>query len=360
MKILLLGGPKFLGRHIIEAVLEDGHELTLFNRGQTFPDLFPQVEKLRGNRDGNLASLQNRSWDAAIPAVTCRASYANPREVLKDAVGHYTFISSLSVYTNFRNAGMDESAPVGRLEDETLEEITGESYGPLKALCEQVVELAFPGRTLQVRAGLIVGPYDPTDRFTYWPVRIAGWRSAGTWAARDSGTADPRATWRWIVRMIVTEQDWGLQCHRSRCSAAHVGPAGDLPGSIRQQRLDNLAAGRVPAGTKSITLERAAPVDPRIRPGRSRILNHRLRKSDWRGIKLPTPPRNRPGDAGLGKHPTRGLELESRLEPGARGRAFTGLARAKRLIDKLENPERNCPGSAHELTCASLLCRVRL
>ncbi len=173
MRILLIGGPKFLGRHIIEAALRRGHKLTLFNRGQTNPELFPEAEKLRGDRDGGLEALRGRRWDAVVD--TCgyvpRVVGASA-QLLAGAAEHYTFISSLSVYANFHSAGMDESAPLGKLADESVEEVTGESYGPLKALCEQAVEGAFPGRALLVRAGLIVGPYDPSDRFTYWPMRV--------------------------------------------------------------------------------------------------------------------------------------------------------------------------------------------
>ncbi|HEV2126761.1 MAG TPA: NAD-dependent epimerase/dehydratase family protein [Chloroflexota bacterium] len=174
MRILILGGTRFLGRHLVEAARKRGHEVTLFNRGQSGPDLFPDVTQLRGNRDGDLASLQGKTWDAAIdtsgyfPRVV-RAS----AELLSSAVGHYTFISSISVYADLSRAPITEGDQVGTLEDESVEQITGETYGPLKALCEQAVERALPGRTLVIRPGLIVGPHDPTDRFTYWPHRVA-------------------------------------------------------------------------------------------------------------------------------------------------------------------------------------------
>src|SRR5581483_2366933 len=129
MKLLLLGGTVFLGRHIVEAALARGHEVTLFNRGQHNPDLFPEVEKLRGDRNGDLAALQGRQWDAAIdtsgfvPRVV-RAS----AEALANAVKHYTFISSISVYADFTKLGIDESSPVAKLADESVEEVTGETY----------------------------------------------------------------------------------------------------------------------------------------------------------------------------------------------------------------------------------------
>ncbi len=177
MKLLILGGTVFLGRHLVEAALERGHQVTLFNRGQHNPELFPNVEKLRGDRDPNvgegLFALAGRRWDVVID--TCgyipRIVQASA-ELLAGAVARYVFISSLSVYADFSQPGMDESAPVAVLEDPTVEKVTGETYGPLKALCEQAAEAALPGRVLNIRPGLIVGPHDPTDRFTYWPVRV--------------------------------------------------------------------------------------------------------------------------------------------------------------------------------------------
>lgn len=173
MKLLMIGGTVFLGRHIVEAALEAGHDVTLFNRGQHNADLFPGVEKIRGDRDGGLEALGDGPWDAVID--TCgyfprivRASAA----YLADRVGHYTFISSVSVYADESVRGQDETAAVGRIDDPTIEEITEVSYGPLKALCEEAVEDQLPGRTLVIRPGLIVGPHDPSDRFTYWPMRI--------------------------------------------------------------------------------------------------------------------------------------------------------------------------------------------
>ncbi len=205
MKLLILGGTVFLGRHIVETARQRGHEIALFTRGERNPDLFPDVEKLRGNRDGGLAPLEGRRWDAVIdtsgyvPRVV-RAS----TELLKDAVGHYTFISSISVYAGFETPGMDETAPVGTLPDEGVEEITGETYGPLKALCERAVEDVMPGRALIVRPGLIVGPYDPTDRFTYWPRRVArgGEVLAPDRPDRATQFIDARDLADWIVRMV--------------------------------------------------------------------------------------------------------------------------------------------------------------
>ena len=175
MKILIIGGTRFLGRHLVHSALARGHKVTLFNRGLTNPDLFPQVETILGDREKDLAELLGHEWDAVVD--TC--GYV-PRIVhlsaqsLEGSVSRYVFISSISVYASFSKVGIDESDPVGKMEDETVEEITGETYGPLKVLCEKVVQDTFGGEgALIVRPGLIVGPYDPTDRFTYWPVRVS-------------------------------------------------------------------------------------------------------------------------------------------------------------------------------------------
>ncbi len=173
MKILLIGGTRFLGRHLVNSARSRGHIVTLFNRGQTNPNLFMQVDKIHGDREKDLDQLTGH-WDAVID--TCGYFPRIVRmsaEALKDKAAHYVFISSISVYSDFSKIGINESDPVGKIENETMEEITGESYGPLKALCEKAVQDVFGIRSLIVRPGLIVGPHDPTDRFTYWPVRIA-------------------------------------------------------------------------------------------------------------------------------------------------------------------------------------------
>jgi 2'-hydroxyisoflavone reductase len=173
VRILVLGGTVFVGRHIVDAALARGHEVTLFNRG-TRAGLFAGVEELHGDRDGGLDPLRGRSWDGVVdtsgylPRVVGASA-----QLLADASPHYTFISSISVYGFPEDSGLDETAPVATINDPATEDITGESYGPLKALCEQEVAKRFPGRALIVRPGLIVGPHDPTGRFTYWPDRLA-------------------------------------------------------------------------------------------------------------------------------------------------------------------------------------------
>jgi 2'-hydroxyisoflavone reductase len=176
LKLLVLGGTKFLGRHVVEAALERGHDVTIFHRGETNRGLFgDRVEEVLGDRDGGLGALESGRWDAVVdtsgyfPRIVGASA-----KLLAGRADHYTFVSSISVYADF-STGPNERSSLATLEDETIEELGEEHqyYGGLKVLCEQAVEREFPGRALVVRPGLIVGPHDPTDRFTYWAERLA-------------------------------------------------------------------------------------------------------------------------------------------------------------------------------------------
>ncbi len=173
MKLLIIGGTRFVGRHLAAAALARGHQVTLFHRGQTNSDLFPAIEHLHGDRDGDLAMLKKRRWNAVID--TC--GYV-PRvvrqsvEVLANAADQYVFISTISVYRDDNPMGMNEDSPLATLADETTETVTDETYGALKVMCEKTVAQAFANRALIIRPGVIVGPHDYTDRFTYWVHRV--------------------------------------------------------------------------------------------------------------------------------------------------------------------------------------------
>jgi 2'-hydroxyisoflavone reductase len=172
LRILILGGTGFLGPHLVANAVARGHGLTLFNRGKTHPELFPDLEKLRGDRDGKLEALKGRKWDAVIDT----SGYV-PRivklsaDLLAPEVKQYVFISSISVYPDDVKPGANESAPVQELKEPGSEDVR-KHYGALKASCEKAAEQAMPGRATSIRPGLIVGPGDPTDRYTYWPARI--------------------------------------------------------------------------------------------------------------------------------------------------------------------------------------------
>lgn len=169
MNILVIGGTEFVGRHIVERALLMGHQVTVFHRGKHGADLFHEATHILGDRDGGLDALGERSWDVVID--TC--GYV-PRIVkqsvdyLKDKATTYLFISTISVYAEASQPGMNEDAPLATLKDPTTEVIDWETYGGLKVLCERVVSEGFGTNTLLVRPGMIVGPYDKTDRFTYW------------------------------------------------------------------------------------------------------------------------------------------------------------------------------------------------
>ena len=204
MKLLVLGGTKFLGRHTVGAALAAGHDVTIFTRGQTNPELYPEVEHLTGDRDGDLEALGGRTWDGVVdtsgyvPRIVRQSA-----ELLRDAVARYVFVSSISVYADFSEP-VTESSPVAELEDPATEAIE-EHYGALKAACEGVVEEIYGDRSARVRAGLIVGPHDPTDRFTYWPRRIAlGGEVLGP---GDPGAPvqfiDARDLAAWLVRLAL-------------------------------------------------------------------------------------------------------------------------------------------------------------
>jgi 2'-hydroxyisoflavone reductase len=172
-RLLILGGTGFIGPHFVFAARERGFAVTLFNRGRTNPHFFREIEILKGDRDGDLSALVGRTWDTVIDttAFLPRLVTEATRQ-LRTAVGQYVLISTISVYRP-RPAPRDEESEVVKIADPTTETITLETYGALKALCEDAAEAVLPGRVLKVRVGDIVGPGDPTDRFTYWPVRIA-------------------------------------------------------------------------------------------------------------------------------------------------------------------------------------------
>lgn len=174
LKVLILGGTGISGPHLVRELRTVGHQLTLMNRGKRNPGLFKDVETLIGDRNGPLEVLEGRQWDVVVdnsgyfPAQVRRST-----EILKDHVQHYIFVSSISAYADLTPPGIDEDYRLAPLADPNATEITNDNYGGLKAACEQIVEQTFGERQAVIRPSYIVGPGDSTDRFTYWPVRVA-------------------------------------------------------------------------------------------------------------------------------------------------------------------------------------------
>ncbi|MCG6954633.1 MAG: NAD-dependent epimerase/dehydratase family protein [Gemmatimonadetes bacterium] len=210
LRILMLGGTGFLGPAEVEYALARGHTVTLFNRGHTNPQLFPNVEKLVGDRAvPDLTALQGRTWDAVLDTSASIATWVrDSTAALKDSVGRYLFVSSISAHTDNGTPGQTEDAPVFSHAD--YEDVIrrnapfGEAYGPNKAEAERIVHATFGDRGLVVRPGLIVGPRDNSDRFTYWPVRID---RGGEVLAPGDGTdlaqiVDVRDLGRFLVHLV--------------------------------------------------------------------------------------------------------------------------------------------------------------
>jgi nucleoside-diphosphate-sugar epimerase len=205
VRILVVGGTRFVGRHVVEAALARGHEVTVFHRGRTGAELFPEAEHLVGDRDGDLSALADGSWDAVVD--TC--AYV-PRQVrtLAGAVAastsRYLLVSSTSVYDASRGFGHDEDAPLATLDDPDTEEVTDQTYGGLKVACEQAAAELYGPRLTVVRPTYVVGPHDYTHRFTYWVERVARGGEVLAPEPRRTGlqVIDARDLGHWAVRLL--------------------------------------------------------------------------------------------------------------------------------------------------------------
>jgi len=216
LKILVLGGTGLIGPPMVSYAVARGHELTLFNRGKTNTGLFPELERIIGDRNDNLSALaaevaKGRRWDVVIDNTASIPRWVEESAgLLKGNAGLYLYTSSISAYADSATPNADETAPLGQISAEeaakvkTNKDITDTNYGPLKALCEKAAQEAFPGRSIVVRPGLIVGPGDSSDRFTYWPVRI---HRGGEVLAPGNPTdpvqfIDCRDLGEWYVRLV--------------------------------------------------------------------------------------------------------------------------------------------------------------
>jgi 2'-hydroxyisoflavone reductase len=212
LKILILGGTGFTGPFQVKYALSRGHKVTVFNRGKSHPGELPkEAEQLIGDRNGQLDALKGRKWDVCIDIPTTLPVWVrDAAQILQGNVDRYVFVSTISVYSDLK-VGADESAPLQKYTgadamketSATLNASNYALYGPLKALSEAEAEKWFPGKALVVRPGLIVGPGDPSDRFTYWPVRVD---KGGEVLAPGNPTdpvqfIDARDLAEWIIRM---------------------------------------------------------------------------------------------------------------------------------------------------------------
>jgi len=204
MRILVIGGTIFLGRHIVQSAVLQGHEVTIFHRGKHNPHLFPTVRKIKGDRKKDLSQLDEK-WDTLID--TCGYFPKDVRitaSLMADRIKNYVFVSTLSIYRDFQKEKISETYPAKKISNPDVKKIDGHTYGPLKYLCEEEIKRFFPSRALIIRPGLIVGPYDPSHRFTYWPFRLD---RGGNMVVPGSPQyplqyIDVRDLAKWIIRMI--------------------------------------------------------------------------------------------------------------------------------------------------------------
>lgn len=205
MRLLILGGTQFVGRHITQAALNAGHQVTLFNRGRSHPELFPQAEKLSGDRNGGLDVLEGAAWDAVVDVNGYLPQVVKvSAERLRDKVAHYLFISTVSVYADMSQP-INEDSPLARIENPNTE-LTNETYGALKVWCERYVKDVYADRACIVRPAFVIGPHDHTDRYPYWLWR-AGRGGRMLTPGEDTVTAaiDARDLGEWVTRLAESQ-----------------------------------------------------------------------------------------------------------------------------------------------------------
>ena len=227
LKVLVLGGTGISGPHLVRELTARGHQVSLFNRGKRNPGLFPNVETLIGDRNGPLDVLKGRDWDVVVD----NSGYF-PRQVqasaqlLKDHARHHIYVSSISAYVDLTPPGIDENYPLAELKDPDATEITNDNYGGLKVACERVVEQTFGAHQAVIRPSYIVGPGDSSDRFTYWPVRVArGGKVLAPGTARDPIQFIDARDMAEFMRMCVER---GISGRYNLCNPPGAVTMGDL------------------------------------------------------------------------------------------------------------------------------------
>jgi 2'-hydroxyisoflavone reductase len=255
MRILLIGGTRFVGRHVVAAALAAGHDVTIFHRGKTGADLFPDVEHRIGDRNSDLTALAEGTWDATVD--TCAYFPRQVQEladVLGDRGGHYQQVSSVSAYASPAFRGYREDAPLADLDDPSVEEVTDETYGGLKVLCERVAVERFGPQSIIVRPTYVVGPDDYTWRFPWWVARIArgGDVLAPGPADAPSQVIDARDMGAWMIGLL----------ERGASGAFHaVGPSATFTWG---EELDAIAGVVAPEGTTLRWVDAAFLIDAQV------------------------------------------------------------------------------------------------
>jgi 2'-hydroxyisoflavone reductase len=255
MRILMIGGTRFVGRHIVEAACAAGHDVTVFHRGQTGPDLFPDLEHLIGDRNSDLSALASGRWDATVD--TC--AYV-PRQVhaladvLGDRAGRYLLVSSVSAYASPGQRGYREDAALAELADPSAEEVNDQTYGGLKVLCERAAVDRFGPRTLIVRPTYVVGPDDYTWRFPWWVTRIArgGDVLAPGPADAPSQVIDVRDMAGWIVGLLDHGESGPFHC---------VGPSVSF---TWREQLETIERAVGPEGTSLVWVDEQFLLDRKV------------------------------------------------------------------------------------------------
>ena len=211
MRVLVLGGTQFVGRHIVEALLETGHVLSILTRGASRDELPARVERLRGDRDGGafgLSALKGRSWDICVDVSGYTPRQVRPSaEMLSASVNRYVFISAVSVYGDPDRRPVRETQPLIPAASEDVTDVNGETYGALKVACEHLVEQIYADRCTLLRPQVVVGSHDPTGRYAYWAQRAA---QGGAMLAPGDGSdhlqfIDVRDVARFVVTIIESD-----------------------------------------------------------------------------------------------------------------------------------------------------------
>jgi 2'-hydroxyisoflavone reductase len=323
MRILIIGGTAFVGRHICTSALAEGHDITLFNRGRTRPDLFPQATHLAGDRNTDLSALADGQWDATIDVCAYfPRQVTSLHETLGDRGGHYVYISSTSAYRTPVAPDFTESAPLAELDDPDTEELTDETYGGLKVACERTATALFgAAATTIIRPTYVIGPYDRTYRFTWWVERIA--RGGTVLAPGDQAdpiqVIDARDLADWIVALASARVAGTFHAVSPappfgfgdllETIAAEVGPPGTELVWVGKEFL--LAQGETaetlplwPGGDPESDINAADPAAATATGLRPRPLSETIAELHAAELAAPTPPRS-----GVGLAPDREAEL---------------------------------------------------